>query len=110
MNVAPDKKSIALRQPLQCGKKSTQKVAGQKRKVSDCRKSKVHSLIAKIRTNFKEAKNVRDALIELRETEKVEEVVGQLSGKEISRLLKSMGKPSYKGKGKAVLIPKLVEL
>lgn len=108
MNVAPDKKSIALRQSLQFGKKSRKKVAGQKRKVSIS--DNKSNFIAKIRSNLHEPKKLADALTELGETGNIEEVVGELSGKEITRLLKSMGKPSYSGKGKSILIPKLVDV
>ena len=104
MYVAPDKKSIALRQSLQSGKKVNKKAAGQKRKMSVDK----NILIAKMRNNLHDPKNLGDALVELGEMENIEEFVAQLSGKEITRLLKSMGKPSYSGKGKAVLIPKFV--
>ena len=46
--------------------------------------------------------------MELGQHEQIEEIYIELSRKEFTRLLKALGRPSYSGKGKAVLVPKFI--
>ena len=89
INVAPVKKSVALRQALKAsGSKDVNK-----RKL--CEKD---GLITKIRNSYTESEKLRRVLVELGQHEQIEEICMELSGKELTKLLKALGKPSYSGK------------
>ena len=92
IDVAPEKKSVALRQTLRRDKKG----------------KKVKNDIAKIKESFNNSKKLESLLSDLGQHEKVEETVKKFTGKELTFMLKAMGKPSYGGKGKSILIPKFI--
>ena len=82
IDVAPEKKSVALRLTLRRDKKGR----------------KVTSDIAKIKESFKNSKKLETLLSDLRQHKKFEETVRKFTGKELTFMLKAMRMPSYGGK------------
>jgi len=105
LNLKPQKGSVALRQEVKKPKGKKHAVSKQKQAISA---DETPAIIVKLRENLTQPETVSQCLEEIGQAFDAQKLLENLTGKQLTKLLKAFGKPSFDGKGKSKQISMLL--